>query len=386
MSSYGDNMKGTDSSKNTLLLFLWRNLPRFVVLAIFLLIVVLIFVIGGRYKQLEKEKAAAQAQGRKPINTVLLDLQPSVMLDAINLPGVIEPWVQLELLAKVSGAIDEVYVQEGGKVEKGDILARIEPDDYRIALDSAKAAYALAKADYERAKVMVDKKAIPVADLQSMEAMLATANAAMENAELRLSRCTVTAPMSGVVSRLDAKVGLFLSVGDPVGQILQIERVKAVIGIPESDVDAVRSISEVPMTIQALEDRQVTGKTYFLASAPETVARIYRLELEIDNPKDALLPGMFVRAHVVKKTIHDAIAVPLYSIISRNDEQFVFVAKDGIVEKRSVKLGIIQNWMVQVKEGLEAGEQVVVEGHRDVEHGQEIEVIKVITDPGGMLL
>ena len=378
--------KGSGRSGNNALLFFWRNLPRLALVVVIVLIVVLKMVINSEQKQLEKEKAEAQAQGRKPVNTVLMDLQPTVMLDAINLPGVIEPWIQLELMAKVGGTIEEVFVREGSKVKKGDLLALIEEDDYRIALDAAKAAFTLAKADYERAKVMVKKNAIPVADLESMQTRMDTARADMENAELRLTRCRITAPMDGVINRLDAEVGLFLSVGDPVGQMLQIDRVKAVVGIPESDVDAVRKISNVDITIQALGDRKLTAQTYYLASAPDSFARIYRLELEIDNADRAILPGMFLRAHVVKKTIEGAVAIPLYSVISRNEQQFVFVAKDGVVEKRPVKLGVIENWMVQVTEGLTPGEQIVVEGHRDVENGQEIEVIQVITDPGGMLL
>jgi len=361
-------------------------MPRFILLGIILLVIILFMVIGGRKEQLEKEKAAAQAQGRKPVNTVVLELKPTVMKDAINLPGLIEPWIRLELLAKVNGSIAEVLAREGDTVRKGDVLARIEDDDYRIALDSARASHALAKADYERAKIMVSKKAMPEADLESIEARMTTARSAMENAELMLSRCAITAPMDGVVSRMNAEVGLYLGIGDPIGELMQIDRVKAVVGIPESDVDAVRQISEVEMTIQALDDRKVTGRKHFLAPAPETVARLYRLELEVDNTDRTLLPGMFLRAHVVKRTLPDSVAVPLYSIISRNEEQFVFVARNGVVEKRQVRLGTIENWMVRVVEGLQPGELVVVEGHRDVESGQEIEIIKVITDPAGMLL
>jgi membrane fusion protein (multidrug efflux system) len=386
MNSGERNIKEPRPSGNTPLLFLWRNLPRLTLLATIFLIIIIMMVISGEKKRLEKEKMTAQAQDRKPVNTVLLELRPTVIQDAINLPGVIEPWVQLELMAKVSGTIEEVLVREGSVVKEGDLLARIEPDDYRIALDSAKAAYKLAKADYERAKVMLTKKALSIADLESMETKVTTAKASMENAALRLSRCSITAPMDGVISRLNAKVGLFLSVGDPVGQMLQIDRVKAVIGIPESDVNAVRKISEVAITIQSLDNRKVTGRKYFLAPAPETFARIYRLELEIDNRDGAILPGMFLRAHVVKNIIHEAVVIPLYSVISRNDEQFVFVALDGVAQKRQVKVGIIEKWHVQVTEGLEPGEKIVVEGHRDVEDGQEIEVIQVITDPGSMQL
>jgi membrane fusion protein (multidrug efflux system) len=342
--------------------------------------------INSEKKQLEKEKAASQVQTEKPINTVLLDLQPTTIQDAINLPGIMEPWTRLELMAKLNGTISEVMVQEGSVVSQGDVLARIEPDDYRIALDSATAAYKNAKSDFERKKDMLKKKITSQADLELSESQMLTAKAAMEDAELKLSRCTITAPMSGVIRRLDAKIGLLLSIGDPIAEMLQIDRLKAVVGIPESDVDAVRKISEVEITIQALDDLKVSGKKFYLSSAPETTARLYSLELEIDNRDGAILPGMFFRAHVLKKTVTEAITVPLYTIITRNNEQYVFVADKDIVHKRPVKMGIIEKWQVQITDGLRAGEQVVIEGHRDVEDGQQVNVIKVITDPGSIQL
>lgn len=371
--------------KGKVLLFVWRNLPRVLLFGLIVLFLVFMGLISVEKARLAEEKAAAQAQGRKPVNTVLLELQPAVVRDAINLPGVIEPWTRLELLARVSGSISEVLVREGSKVVSGQVIARIEEIDYRIALDAARAAHARAKADHERKKIMLRQKTLPVAEVELSEAQLLAAKAAMEDAELRLARSTITAPMGGVISRLDAKVGLYLGVGDPVGEILEIDRVKAVVGIPESDVAAVRTIDEVEMEIQALADRRLVGRKYFLASSPETFARLYRLELELANGSGDLLPGMFLRAQVVKKVVEDALAIPIYSVITRNNEQYVFVVRDGVVHKQPVVLGIMEQWMIQAVEGLKPGDLLVIEGHREVEEGQPVNVLQVVTDPQGLV-
>jgi len=91
---------------------------------------------------------------------------------------------------------------------------------------------------------------------------------------------------------------------------------------------------------------------------------------------------MFVRADLVKEVAENSIAVPLYSVVTRNDEQYVFVARENKAVKRPVTLGIMEGWQVQVREGLDFGEQVIIEGHRDVEDGQPIKVVRVIDDPG----
>lgn len=365
--------------------FVWRNIPRLLLFLSFVLIIFLAVTCSRQKTLLEEKKLQATVKEKKPINVVLLQLEPTTIRDAINLPGIVEAWTQLELMAKLSGSVVDVLVQEGDRVAKGDVLARIEADDYRIAYESTSATYRLAKIDYERDKEMFAKKVKSQAELERSRTHMQTAKAAMENARLQLDRCSITAPMDGVVNRLDAKVGLLLSVADPVAQILAIDRVKAVVGIPESDIAAVSGIDKVTLTIKALNDRRVVGKAYYLSSAPETAARLYRFELALDNTKDDILPGMFVRADIIKKSVHDGVAVPLYAVITRNDEQYVYVAVGDTVEKRPVELGIIDGWRVQVVKGLSAGERVVIEGHREVDVGQKINVIREVSNPENIL-
>lgn len=371
-----------ETTRGKIVFSLWNNLPRLILLSMIALITILFFTIRDKSSEIQAEQEAAIKQERPPINTVVMEVEPATISDRINLPGSIEPWTRLELIAKIAGSIEEVMVKEGDTIKEGDILARIEADDYRIALERAQAAYKLARADYERDKTVYAQGVIPTAELDARETGMQTAKADLDNAKLLFERCAIKAPMDGVVRRLNAKVGLFLGIGDPIGTILQIDKVKAVIGIPESDITAVRRLDNVEITIQALDDRTVTGRRFFVSSSPETAARLYRLELEIDNPEHAILPGMFVRANIVKQTINDAITIPFYSVISRNDEQFVFVEKNGIAQKRLVQIGIMEQWMVEVTEGLEPGERIVIEGHRDVENDQKVKVVKVITDPG----
>ncbi len=360
--------------------FIWNNLPRFLLLAVVVLIIILAGAIKKESASIASVKAAGGKQERPPINAVTLVLKPEVINDRINLPGNIEPWTTLALLSKLNGTIDEVLVREGQKVKKGDVIVRINDEDYRIGVDRAKAAFELAKAEYERDKAIYAKGVIPTAMLDANKTQMETAKADYDNAKLQYSRCLVTAPMHGVIKKVDAKVGLQLAVGDPIVEIMEIERLKAVVGIPESDVTAVRGLKTIDIKLQALKDRIITGKVHFLSSSPETVARIFRLELAIDNSDGEVLPGMFLRADVVKKTVPDAIVIPFYSVISRNNEQYVYVEEDSIVHKKKVRLGIMEKWYVEVVEGLQGGERLVVEGHRDVEDNQKVKVVKAALD------
>ena len=358
--------------------FIWKLLPRLVLLTMLIFIVVMAMAILKKQDSIAADKTKTASTQRPPVNSVIYPLHPSPIRDRLNLPGSIEAWTELELMAKVGGSVTEVLVEEGQEVKKGDVLARIDDNDYTIAVRRAEAAYKLARADYQRDKAIFSKGVIPEAQLDAKETAMLTAKADLDNARLLLSRCTIEAPTDGVVRRLDAKVGLLLAVGDPIGELLRIDKVKAVIGIPESDVAEVRRLEEIGVTLPALDNRVIIGKIHFLSPSPDTAARLYKLEIELDNPSRAILPGMFVRADIIKKTIDEAIAVPFYSVISRNDEQFVFVEEKGEARKKAVELGVMEKWMVEVTSGLRPGERLVIEGHRSIEDGQKIEVVKVV--------
>ena len=362
---------------------IWLSLPLLSLIGIVVLIISLFSLINHKKAKFTAAQAKALASERPPTNVLLLNVQPTVIRDRISLPGLIEPWTDLELLAKINGEVIAVPVVEGDIVAKGQVVARIDSTDYRIALDAAEASYRLAFANLKRLQHLFEKALIPKAELENAETRAQTAMAEMENAKLLLSRCSVTAPMSGVIRRLDAKVGLLLSVADPIARILKIDTVKAVVGIPESDVATVRNIDEVQLTIQALNNLVVKGRKHFLASSPNSAARLYNLELAVANPEGTLLPGMFVRAEIVKNVAEDVLSVPLYTVITRNGEQFVYVEESGLAERRPVELGILEDWLVQVKKGLFPGDRVIVEGHRNVEEGQKLNIVRTLSEQAG---
>ncbi len=356
-----------------------RLIPLIILVLLALLIIGLGQFITAKKQCLAEEKKQTKLTERPAVNCILLDLSPGPISDRLSLPGVVEPWEDLTLLAKVGGTISKVLVREGEQVHKGQTLALIEEDDYRIAHAGAKAAHRLAQSEYKRNKGLHDKKLLPLASLQASETNLQTALAALDHAALQLERCTITSPLSGIIQHLNAKEGLLLSHADPIARILQIDRVLAVVGIPESDVDAVRRTSEVEVRIKAL-NITTKGHTHYLASAPQQGARLYRLELALDNPQRAILPGMFLRANIIKEQNHNALTLPLYAIISRNDEQYVFVAEDGRAVKRLVQTGISEGWLVEIVSGLAAGDKVILEGQRQLEDGRAIKIIQTIND------
>jgi membrane fusion protein (multidrug efflux system) len=116
------------------------------------------------------------------------------------------------------------------------------------------------------------------------------------------------------------------------------------------------------------------------------MARLYTLELELDNSDGRILPDMFVRVEIVKKEIKDSLALPIYSVISRNDENIVYVVDDGVARAHKVSLGLLEGWRIQVTEGLCAGDRVIVVGQRSVNTGDKVNIVRSVTRAEDIIL
>jgi membrane fusion protein (multidrug efflux system) len=367
--------------KNRVLKRIWKMLPA---LSLILLIII-ILVMSSRIKtegdRIAAEKLASLQKDRPPVNVVVLDIMPSSMYDRIDLPAQVEPWVELKILAEVSGQAVRVAAKEGSRVTKGDLIAQLDSRDYENQLASVKAEYELAKLDLQRNSSLFTEQLITRAQLDQAIAKVNTIEASVKNAKLKVERAAIRAPISGLVNHLDVKEGLFMNMHDPVGVILDNSRVKVTVGIPEADVNEIKKLSHFDVTIEALGNIILKGKKHFFSQSPETLAHLYKLEIEVDNSNGAILPGMFARVNIVKREIRDSYSAPLYSVISRNDEQYIYVEKDGIAHVRIVETGILEGWKIEIKKGLSKGDRMIVVGHRNVDEGQEVNVVRTVSDP-----
>lgn len=353
------------------------------------LIVVFIVIMGGRIMdkkaRLEEARKAAMKKEVELVSVITLSLKPRRLEDKINLPAQVEPYKDLWVKAQVPGQVIKVLVQEGQAVTNGQVIVQLDDRDYRTRLTRIEANYRLAKLDYNRNAALVKKKVASLAKLDSIEAQLKDLEAQVSEAKLALSRTEIAAPISGRVNEIETKLGDFVAVGDPVARILQLDPVKVTVGVPESDVAAIFDLDEAEVIIEALNKRRVKGKKIYLSRQPRTLARLYDLELRVPNPDSRILPGMFARAELVKAVFKRALVVPLYAVITQSEERFVYIEKDGRAQRRNIQLGILVGWQVQITSGLKPGERVIVVGHRFLDDGQAVKVIKNVSNPQEIL-
>lgn len=360
--------------------WLWGVAPWVVVLGVLVFIFSLYQDIRTERSRLEKIKQEAIKKETPPIRVITLTVIPGRLEDKIKLPGYIEPAENLLVKAEVPGQVVQILTKEGAHIKQGQLIAQLDDRDYTSRLARIEANHRLAKLEYDRIYSLDKKKITAASRLDEIEARLTDVSAQRDEAELALNRTRILAPIEGRINEIIAKQGSFLSVGDPVAQILRVSDVKVTVGIPESDVVFFLDLNEATVVIDALNKRRLIGKKVFLSRQPRNLARLFDLELKIPNPDGHVLPGMFASVELVRAVYEKALVIPLYAVINQGDEQFVYIEKDGSAQKVPVKTGQLVNWQVHITSGISANDNVIVVGHRLLNDAQPVEVIKNVSD------
>ncbi len=370
-----------DNNKTKILRFIWGAFPWIIVIIIVIFIVNMGARIMEKKDNLDEAKKAGLKKEVPAVRVITLTLKARRLVDKINLPAQVEAFEEVWVKAEIPGQIIDVRVKEGQMVETGQVLVKLDDRDFRERLARIEANYSLAKQNYDRISALVRKNFTAPTKLDEIKAQLKDLAAQRNESLLALNRTSIKTPISSLLNKLKAKKGDFVAVGDPVAQILEIDTVKVTVGVPESDVASIFDLEEAAVIIEALGKQRVKGEKLFLSRKPSTLARLFDLELKVSNPDRRILPGMFARVELVKNVHEDALAVPLYAIITQDTKHFVFIEKNDHAEKRKVALGTLIGSEIHITSGLQPGEKVIVVGHRLLDNGQEVEVIRNVAHP-----
>jgi len=354
-------------------------------------VVVAFAAVRAKSARIAAERSAAQARPKPPVEVVLREVAPREIVDRVRLPGVFAAREEVWVSAQVKGTVTAVAVAEGDELAAGVVICRIDDRDYRAAVEQAKAALEGASASRDLAAIQLERTrrlradgAAGQAEEDAAEAAwrgavaaVEQARAALARAELALERTVVRAPGPGVVSRLPVRLGGLVSDGTPVARLVDISRLKLSVGIPERDVAAVRGLREAAFTVDALGGRAFRGKVVRLGVETESGARVYPLELEVDNSERLLRPGMFATVDVVRRVKPDALVVPLFAVVARGTkEKSVMVEVAGRASRRDVELGAFLDAEVEITKGLSPGDRVIVFGQRDLDDGDPVRPVE----------
>lgn len=369
--------------------------------------------IGCKQKPPATSAAANSSPTPAPIQTATIETEvvaPQSIAGVIPATGkILVPENRMAVIGPVNeGRIVRLYAGQGTRVRKGQKLAELESADidqaeadylkaladYQNALRSSAAEIKLAQQSYDRNKLLYEQKITAGKNLQSAEHDLEVAKAAADNSVngtkaaltaarrhlliLGLNDATIDAlakrtdlaatfslnsPIDGIVVERNATVGASVGTDANLFKIIDLSRVWIDADVFERDLPRVRPGQDVKLTVPAFPQSTFSGKVILINSVVDPETRTVKVRTEVANPDGRLKPDMFANVQIVTDVNRAAISIPQSAVLNDDGKTVVFVADGGGYKKRQVQAGIQNNDRVEIVDGLNAGDKVVVKGN-----------------------
>lgn len=324
----------------------------------------------------------------------------------LNVSGTTLPLEKARVGAKVEATIKEILVDEGDRIKKGQVLIRLDPKDFLLDVDRAKAALETAHAELERAEhdleqksqdwrrlsALYERKAIAKHRYDAMKAAFSMAQskvkacqskikereAELKLAEKRYQDSVVRAPFDGVVTKKllsEGEISSLWAYNWETLEVMDLSKIKVECEVSEKWKSQLREGIETFIEVDAYPEEKFRGKITTINPKVDPLQRTFRVKIIIPNPEYRLTAGMFVRIKIVLEAKEGILTIPEKEIVERPDGHFIFVVQDGIAKRRKISLGIKEGEWVEVREGLKEGEMIVIEGSHRLQDGYQVEAL-----------
>ena len=335
-------------------------------------------------------KKKEEAKAEKIINIKVITTQKMPVRPYVEAVGTLEPWDEVIISPEVDGIIKEIPVEEGFPVTKGMFLLKINDIDYRLGVQTAEAALGQAQAGLNNAKIMFDRmealykqSGVSKQDFDNASTRLDVsvqdverAKAALSIAKERLSRVILRSPINGMIKQKAVTTGMFVKTGMPLLNLIQIDPLFLTFSVTEKDVGTLKRGQDVVFSVDAFPNREFKGKVDIIYPNVDEHSRMLKVEALIPNRSLELKPGFFSRVKVYTGAQKDVVLIPITSILYEGTKARVFLNENNKARERYLKLGRKYGEMLEIAEGLQAGEQLVVVGQNTLTDGVNVRVVK----------
>ena len=341
-----------------------------------------------------RQQAAAPARPAVPVSVaVARQRDVPVQVRAI---GIVEPSSTVAIKSQVNGPVMSVAFQEGQDVRKGDLLFKIDPRPFQVALERAQAALARDRAQLENAKAQEQRYAKLLQEgviarelydqfrtnLDTLQAAVQADEAAIEGTKLDLSYCTIRSPIDGRTGSLAVHAGNLVKANDvPVLVVIhQVNPIYVSFAVPEQHLAEIKKRMaggrlNVEAVITGEEARPEEGVLSFVDNSVDSRTGTIKLKATYANQARRLWPGQFVNAVLTLSEQHNAVVVPSQAVQAGQAGTYLFVVRpDKTAEARSVVVGRIYQGDTVIEKGVQAGEQVVTDGQIRLVTGTRVEL------------
>ena len=304
----------------------------------------------------------------KQVNLESLSIQSTYV-------GYLLPNKRVLMRSEIDGVIEKIDFEEGDEITKGKRLVDISTKEHRLKLKIAITNSNLADINIKRDKKLAAQNLISNAQLDQTRTRAESASLNKELAEISLNKSLISSPLKGTIKTRHIKVGEFVRKGDKLVEILDIDKILVKVNIPEQEILSIQVGQNVEVALYIMEKKTFLGRVKNIGLEADSSNRTFPVEILVDNKERQLRAGMLARTTFTKNVDQDQIVIPRHTILERDQGRVVYVFDDGKAFRRDITIGLSQQDQVQVVQGLNKGELIVVEGHTKLTDGEEVNVV-----------
>lgn len=349
-------------------------------------IVLLILLVAGAggywYTNGPAEEDEARGSGRGQRGPAVVETAPAEvtrLARRIEAVGTTIARQAIDIRPPTSGQIVEIAFSPGSQVKVDDLLVRLDDKAERADLAEANANLRQAELELDRAVKLAARKTIAQATVDELEAAFEAAKARVDRAETALGDRDITAPFTGQIGLKQVNIGARVDTDTVITTLDDLLEIEIDFSVPEIFFGAVRQGQSVVAKGAAFGDRRFAGTIQTVDSRIDRVSRSFRVRASIPNTDLTLPAGMFMLVDLTLAE-REVLTVPEEAVLVADDEAYVFLLVDGKAVRQSVTLGQREFGLVEIADGLNAGDQVIVKGIQQVRDGAKVEVSEARPD------
>lgn len=313
-----------------------------------------------------------QTESKTPVNVGVLVASEGQSQTSDCYVGQVRASRSVVLTALHMGNLAVLNVSQGSYVKEGQILAEIDSKNVNTAYQISKATLKQAEDGYRRVRQVYESGTVPDVKMVEIETQLAKARATAESSELSMDECKVKAPFSGIVSDVMTDVGLDVSLGAPLIKLVDISTVGISITVPEGEIGILQIGQQAIVDVPALGIKGLKAEITSKGVVASSLSHSYECILKLNEPIKTLMPGMVTKVHVVNNCTDNGVYIPASAVETDVDGRFVWTVEEGTVRKTFVEVGGYMGKGVKIVSGIDAGDQIIVQGSAKVSTGMKV--------------
>jgi len=295
----------------------------------------------------------------------------------VRVSGNVEPLRYVTIASQMSGTIRQLHVEEGDRVQEGDIVATLDVSEQRAELERVRALRVRAQAEYERTKELFERDLASQSEYDNARAELSVAESDEKLWQTRVDFGEIRAPKDAVVTRRYVEVGDAVSANEEVFQITDLTMLVVRVGVSELDAVHLEQGDEVEVKIDAYADTEFSGSIRRIFPSVEEDSRLVTVEVLLDDipAGNFVRPGNLARLTFAVDRRENVIAVPSESLLaSTRERSFVYVIEDEQLKQRDVEPGIQRRNWTEIRSGLQPGDIIVATNPTNLAEGTKVKV------------